>query len=61
MSAATKTPRFTDQHRGGRYRSAAASRKPGYLARRLKAYARLARMQAARRSNVTPIRQRKRG
>lgn len=38
-----KTPKYTDQHRG-RYRSAAESREPGYLARRLKAYARLQRI-----------------
>lgn len=36
-------PKFTDQHRG-RYRTAAESREPGYLARRMKAYTRLQRL-----------------
>lgn len=46
-----KAPRFTD--RRGRYRSAAESRTPGYLARRFDAFRRLQRLQA--RCNVTPI------
>lgn len=39
-------PKYTDQHRGGRYRTSEESREPGYLARRMKAYARLERMKA---------------
>jgi hypothetical protein len=55
-----KTPKFTDKQRGGRYRTAAESSQPGYLARRMKAYARLAGMRAARdESNVTPMQKRK--
>lgn len=50
-----KTPRWTDKQRG-RYRTSAESQQPGYLARRMKAYARLERMRAARQeSNVTTI------
>jgi hypothetical protein len=37
-----KTPNYTDKRR--RYRTAAESSQPGYLARRFKAYARLARI-----------------
>jgi hypothetical protein len=37
-----KPPRFTDRRR--RYRTAAESSQPGYLAKRFKAYARLERM-----------------
>lgn len=54
-------PKFTDKQRGGRYHNAATSREPGYLAKRMKAYARLERRRAAKaareaeRSNVTPI------
>lgn len=58
-----KAPTFTDKHRG-RYRSAAESKQPGYLARRMKAYARLERLKAAKeaaRSNVQTLPQRKRG
>lgn len=55
-----KTPKFTDRHRGGRYRNAAESSQPGYLARRMKAYARLERMRAARAdTNVTPMQKRR--
>jgi len=43
--------------RRSRYRTAAESQKPGYLARRLRAYARLERMRA--KSNVTQIKPRK--
>ena len=43
-------PNYTDARR--RYRTAEESRSPGYLARRLKAYARLQRIQAAK---VTPL------
>jgi hypothetical protein len=46
-----KPPRFTDARR--RYRTAEESRAPGYLARRLKAYARLQRIKEAK---VTPLR-----
>ena len=46
-----KPVKFTDARR--RYRSAMESQKPGYLAKRFKAYRRLQRMQAA---NVTPLR-----
>jgi hypothetical protein len=46
-------PRYTDARR--RYRTAEESRAPGYLARRLKAYARLQRMKAATQT-VTPLR-----
>jgi hypothetical protein len=37
-----KSPKYTDKRR--RYRTAAESSQPGYLAKRLKAYARLERM-----------------
>jgi hypothetical protein len=37
-----KSPKYTDKRR--RYRTAAESSQPGYLARRFKAYERLARM-----------------
>lgn len=51
-----KAPKFTDRQRGGRYRTAAESQQPGYLARRMQAYARLERMRAARQeSNITAI------
>jgi hypothetical protein len=46
-----KPPKFTD--RRGRYRSAAESRTPGYLARRFEAYRRLQERKA--RCTVTPI------
>lgn len=49
-----KDPRYTDKHRGPRYRTAAESQQPGYLARRMQAYARLQRLKA--RATVTPIR-----
>ena len=52
-----KRPRFTDER--SKYHDAETSREPGYLARRMKAYARLQRMKA--RTNVTPIPQRKAG
>jgi hypothetical protein len=47
-----KRPHFTD--RRPRYRSAEQSRTPGYLAHRLRLYARLPRMKA--RHNVIPLR-----
>lgn len=47
-------PRFTDG-RKGRYRSAEESRAPGYLSRRLKAYARLQRMRERQSGVVTPL------
>jgi len=46
-------PKFTDKFRG-RYRTAAESNQPGYLARRMKVYQRLQRMRE-RASNVAPI------
>lgn len=46
-----KSPKFTDNRK--RYHDAAKSSTPGYLARRMKAYARLRRMKA--RSNVSQI------
>jgi hypothetical protein len=39
-----KSPKYTDKRR--RYRTAAESSQPGYLAKRLKAYARLERITA---------------
>ena len=47
-----KRPRYTDAR--PRYYTSDESRKPGYLARRMKAYARLQRMR--RRSNVIRLR-----
>lgn len=49
-----KPPRYTDKQRGGRYRTADETKQPGYLARRLKAYARLERLRA-KATNVTTI------
>ena len=49
-----KTPRYTDKHRGARYRTADESARPGYLARRFRAIRRLQRMQA-RKSSVTKL------
>jgi hypothetical protein len=53
-----KPPRYTDKQRGGRYRTADETKQPGYLARRLKAYARLERMRAGK-SNVTAMKPRR--
>ena len=53
-----KKPNYTDGFRG-RYRSASESREPGYLARRMKAYARLQRLKARKASNVQQLPQRK--
>ena len=39
----------------GRYRTAEESKEPGYLARRMKAYARLQRMREARQTNVSEL------
>ena len=49
----TRKPMFTDARR--RYHNSEASKQPGYLARRFKAYRRLARMKAATQT-VTPLR-----
>jgi hypothetical protein len=49
-----KTPRYSDRRR--RYRTAAESSQPGYLAKRLKAYARLERMLGKKLMVVVPIR-----
>ena len=48
----TRRPRYTDAR--PRYRTASESREPGYLARRMKAYARLNRMR--RRHNIIVLR-----
>jgi hypothetical protein len=47
-----KTPRFTDNR--PKYHDSQKSQEPGYLARRLKAYARLQRMRS-RTSNVQAL------
>ena len=52
MGAVMKRPRFTDAR--ARYRNAEESRTPGYLAHRLRVYARLQRMR--RRHNVITLR-----
>jgi hypothetical protein len=49
-----KPPRYTDRRR--RYRTAAESSQPGYLAKRLKAYARLERILGKKLMVVVPIR-----
>jgi hypothetical protein len=49
-----KSPRYTDRRR--RYRTAAESSQPGYLARRFKAYARLERMKGKTLIFVTQLR-----
>lgn len=51
-------PRYTDGRQ--KYKTAAQSREPGYLAKRMKAYARLQRLRAARQlTQPVPIKQRK--
>jgi hypothetical protein len=49
-----KAPKFTDTHRG-RYHSAEASREPGYLARRFKAFKRLEERRSRASATVTQI------
>jgi hypothetical protein len=49
-----KPPRFTDRRR--RYRTAAESSQPGYLAKRFKAYARLERILGKKMVVVVPLR-----
>lgn len=51
-----KRPRYTDGR--GAYHDSEKSKEPGYLARRMRAYARLQRMRA-RQSNVQTLPQRK--